>query len=102
MIDGWSRKQYAALETRLDEAADILEELWQEESKVFANWPIPLQRGESGGAETARLHVMESLILDLHALLENLDGLDRPLFLQRSHTDTAYPAGSRRSLPLLD
>jgi hypothetical protein len=42
-----------------------------------------------------------NLILDLHALLEDLDGLDRPMILERSANDTTQPP-PRPPLPLLD
>src|SRR5439155_7663768 len=62
----WSRKQYAEAETKLDEAVSILDELWREESKAFANRPIGWQRSQAGEAEQARLHLMHNLIHELH------------------------------------
>ena len=52
-MDAWSRKQRAKAEAKLGEAVAILEELWQEESKVFANRPVRWQRSEQRGGRTA-------------------------------------------------
>jgi len=106
-MDGWNRQQYAAAETTLEESADILDELWREESKAFANWPMALQRSATGEAEKCRLAVIEALIYDMHGMLTELQGMSgQPVIrgLRTAPTDAPNPPTEpqRRPLPLLD
>jgi hypothetical protein len=74
-MDAWSRKQYAEAEAMLDEAEAILDEIWHEESKAFANRPVRLQRAEEGAVEEARLNGIEDLIQQIAEARETLIAL---------------------------
>ena len=103
IMDAWSRKQRAKAEAKLGEAVAILEELWQEDSKAFANRPVRWQRSEQGADEQLRLYVFDSLIQEISDARESLIGLSgRPDIppLPAAAADPQPPNPQRRERPL--
>ena len=90
-MDGWSRKQYAEAETKLDEVVSILDELYHGENTTFENRPIHWQRSAAGQAEQARLFRMENLIQELHDAREEIGAMqpDEPAPLSYRPTTAA-------------
>jgi hypothetical protein len=102
-MDAWSRKQRAKAEAKLGEAVAILEELWQEDSKAFANRPLRWQRSEQGADEQLRLYVFDSLIQEISDARESLIRLTgRPDIppLPATDPDPQPPNPQRRERPL--
>ena len=103
IMDAWSRKQRAKAEAKLGEAVAILEELWQEDSKAFANRPVRWQRSEQGADEQLRLYIFENLIQEISDARGSLIGLSgRPdtLPLPATAADPQPPDPQRRGRPL--
>jgi hypothetical protein len=105
-MDAWSRKQRAKAEARLGEAVAILEELWQEDSKAFANWPVRWQQSETGADEQVRLYVFDNLIQEISDARESLIGLSGrpdtpPIPTTAADSQPPNPQRRERPLPLL-
>jgi hypothetical protein len=106
-MDAWSRKQYAEAEAKLDEAEAILDEIWHEESKAFANRPVRWQRTEEGAAEEARLYAIEDLIQQIAEPRETLIALScspatpPPETADATKDQPPNPQRRGRPLPLL-
>jgi hypothetical protein len=104
-MDAWSRKQYAEAEAMLDEAEAILDEIWDEESKAFANRPVRWQRAEEGAVEEARLNGIEDLIQQIAEARETLIALSfspaTPPTADAIKDQPPNPQRRGRPLPLL-
>jgi len=102
-MDAWSRKQRAEAEAKLGEAVAILEELWQEDSKIFANRAVRWQQSEEGRDEQVRLHFLDDFIHEMYEARETLIGLrDRPRTpaTRTAGVEAQPPNPQRRERPL--
>jgi hypothetical protein len=104
-MTAWSRKQFAKAAAKLEAAYEILDEIWKDDSRAFANRPVGWQRSAEGEAEQARLSGLDNLIQQLHDASEEVGAMncrpDYPPTTTAANPPTAPPQRYAPPLPLL-